>query len=97
MADIPDTAASALKKQIKIFVPQIYTCMQTCKEKTQGHMQPAVDAIVVLCLENNLAYKKMVLVRHCGIRPENRAKTGVDPFNAQNLVHKISLHGFSES
>ena len=27
-------------------------------------------------------------MRHCGTHPENRARMGVDPFNAQNLALK---------
>ena len=49
-------------------------------------MQPAVDKIVAVSLEADAAYRKHILGRHCGIHPENRAKTGVDPFNAQNLT-----------
>ena len=60
-------------------------------------MQPAVDKIVTLCLEADVAYHKHILGRHCGIRPENRGKTGVDPMNAQSLTLKISLQGYSES
>ena len=36
-----------------------------------------------------------ILGRNCGIHPENRARTGVDPFNAQNLAKKISRQGYS--
>ena len=60
-------------------------------------MQQAVDNIVALSLEADVAYHKHILGRHCGIRPENRGKTGVDPVNAQNLTQKISLQGYSES
>ena len=60
-------------------------------------MQPAVDEIVALCIKSDLAYKKNILGRHCGIHPDNRAKTGVDPFNAQNLTLNISLQGHSDS
>ena len=49
-------------------------------------MQPAVDGIGCM----NVADKKNILVR-------SRARTGVDPFNAQNLALKISLQGYSES
>ena len=60
-------------------------------------MQPAVDKIVTLSLESDVAYRKHILGRHCGIHPENRGKTGVDPMNAQKLTQKISLQGYSES
>ena len=46
-------------------------------------MQPAVDRIVDVSLEADAAYRKNILGRNCGIHPENRAATGVDPFNAQ--------------
>ena len=72
-------AASALANRIKSLVPKIYDIMQTCKDKVAGLMQPAVDAIVALCLKNDLAYKKNILGRHCGIHPENRAKNGCRP------------------
>ena len=45
----------------------------------------------------NLAVKKHILPRNCGIHPETCARTGVDPFNAQNSALKISLQGYSES
>ena len=91
------TAASALASRIKFYVPKIYDIMKTCTDKVAGCMQPAVDEIVALCISADLAYKKNILGRHCGIHPENRAKTGVDPFNAQNLALNISLQGYSES
>ena len=60
-------------------------------------MQPAVDKIVEISLEHDAACKKYILGRRCGIHPENRGRTGVDPLNAQNLTLKISLQGYSES
>ena len=56
-------AASALANRIKSFVPTIYDIMKTCKDKVAGLMQPAVDEIVALCLDNDLAYKKNILGR----------------------------------
>ena len=90
-------AASALGTNVNTNVPKICDIMRGCKEKKTGCMQPAVDEIVALCLRTDLAYKKNILGRHCGIHPENRAKTGVDPLNAQNLALKISLQGYPES
>ena len=58
-------------------------------------MQPTVDEIVELALREDLAYKRRVFPRNCGIHPSNRAGTGVDPFNAQNLAKKISQRGLS--
>ena len=90
------SAASAqLADAIKRVVPIIREIMDTCKQQVAGHMQPAVDKIVDL--EADAAYKKNVLGRHAGIHPENRARTGVDPFNAQNLALRISQQGYSES
>ena len=66
---IPDAAASALDNQIKTVVPQIYGIMRTCQENFAGLMQPAVDGIVALSLKMNVAYKKNILGRHCGIHP----------------------------
>ena len=60
-------------------------------------MQPSVDKIVKLCLNSGLAVMRNVLGQNCGIRPENRARSGVDPFNAQNLTLKISKQGYSET
>ena len=59
-------------------------------------MQPAVDKTVALSLEADVAYHKHILGRHCGIHPDNRGRTGVDPLNAQNLTLKISRQGYSE-
>ena len=60
-------------------------------------MQPAVEEIVALCLGNDLAYKKNILGRACGIHPDRRAGKGADPFNAPNLSLNISLQGYAES
>ena len=97
MAQCHITAASALQSRIKDNVPKINEIIKSCKVKVAGLLQPAVDQIVALCLGIDLAYRKNILGRHCGIHPENRSKTGVDPFNAQNLTLKISLQGYSES
>ena len=91
------TAASALASRIKVAVPKIYDIMKSCKDKVAGVLQPAVDEIVALCLSTDLAFKKNILGRHCGIHPDSRAKTGVDPFYDHNLTLKISLLGYSES
>ena len=58
-------------------------------------MQPAVDKIVDVSLEADAAYRKHILGRHGGIHAENRAKTGVVTFNAQNLKLPISLEVYS--
>ena len=77
--------------------PRLRAIMQESKDACGGGMQPAVDKIVVICLEHDAACKKYILGRRCGIHPENRGRTGVDPLNAQNLTLKISLQGYSES
>ena len=92
------TAASALAQRIKDTVLIITAIIKSCKDKYDcGLLQPAVDEIVQVCLKIDLAYKKNVLGRNCGIHPENRSKAGVDPFNAQNLALIISQQGYSES
>ena len=90
-------AASALQDTIQNIVPQIEEIIESCTEKTAGIMQPSVDQIVNLCLDSGLAVRRNVLPRNCGIHPENRAGSGVDPFNAQNLILEISKQGYSET
>ena len=75
-------AASALGTNVKTNVPKIYDIMRGCKEKKTGCMQPAVDEIVALCLSADLAYKKNILGRNCGIHPEI----------VQDLVLTRSMH-----
>ena len=60
-------------------------------------MQPAVDQIVKLCVDADLALKENIHGRNCGIHPSSRAGTGVDPFNAQDLALKISKQAYSET
>ena len=60
-------------------------------------MQPSVDKIVQMCLNEGLTEKRNVMPRHTGIHPENRGNTGVDPFNAQKLTLKITIQGYSET
>jgi hypothetical protein len=97
VASMAAPAASALQAIIQKTVPEIKAIIEACKTKTTGIMQPSVDKIVKLCLESGLAVKRNILGRNCGIHPENRAKPGVDPFNAQNLTLKISKRGYSET
>ena len=89
--------SAQLRNNLQRVVPKINAVMSNCKEKVSGITQPAVDEIVSMSLQADLAVKKNVMGRNCGIHPENRARTGVDPFNAQNLALKISLQGYSES
>ena len=60
-------------------------------------MQPAEDQIEKLCLDAGLAFKKNIHGRNCGFHPSNRAGTGVDLFNAQDLALKISKQAYSET
>ena len=75
-------------------VPQILAIMRVCKEKGAETMW--MDHIVELCLDADLAVKKHIHCRNCGIHPSNRAGKGVDPFHAQKLLLKISRQGYSE-
>ena len=97
MAPKMASAGTALKDMLAIIVPQIQAIMEACKEKTAGIMQQPVNKVVKLSLESDLAVKRNILPRNCGIHPENRARTGVDPFNAQGLTLKISKQGNSET
>ena len=89
-------AASALQSIIMDIVPKIQEIIEACSTKTTGIMQPAVDQIVKLCLDSGLAVRRNVLPRNCGIHPENRAGSGVDPFKVQNLMLEISKQGYPE-
>ena len=91
----PVAVASALKDQLAIIVPQ-EEIIDSCTEKTAGIMQPSVDKTVKLSLESDLAVKRKILPRNCGIHPENRAGSGVDPFKVQNLMLEISKQGYPE-
>ena len=88
---------SSLEGALKAVGPKIDIILVECRDKPAGQIQPAVDEIVIMCLENNLAYKRNVMGRNCGIHPQNRAGTGVDPFNAQRLALRITNQGYSES
>jgi hypothetical protein len=44
---------------------------------------------VKMCLQSGLAVRRNVLARNIGIHPSNRACTGVDPVNAQNLTQWV--------
>ena len=90
-------AASALQSIIQNIVPKIKEIIEYYSTKTAGIMQPSVEEIVKLCLHSGLAVRRNVLPRNCGIHPENRARSGVDPFNAQNLIFRISKQGYSET
>ena len=96
-ASMAAPAASALQGILAKIVPQIREVIESCKKKTAGIMQPSVDKMVKLCLEAGLAVKRNILGRNCGIHPENRARTGVDPVNAQNLTLTNSKQGYSET
>ena len=90
-------AGTALETQLKQVVPQIQAIIDDCKLKPAGIMQPSVDKIVKMATESGLATKRIILARHCGVHPDNRGGSGVDPFNAQNQVLKISKQGYSDN
>ena len=91
------SAEPALKRALEAVVPEIKAIICACKEKAAGITQASVDKIISLCLSSDLGSKRNVMGRRCGIHPENRAKTGVDAINAQNLTLKISKQGYSET
>ena len=90
-------AESALENTLKGAVAQIRIIIDLCGRKGTGVMQPSVDKIVQMCLDVGLAERRNVMPRHTGIHPENRGKTGVDPFNAQKLTLNITIQGYSET
>ena len=91
------SAATALESNLQTIVPKIRAIIVRCGDKQSGIMQPSVDKIVQMCLDADLAVKRNIMPRNTGIHPENRGKTGVDPFNAQKLTLKISMQGYSET
>ena len=95
MTPVGSWAESALACKIKTVQPKIKKIMHNCSDCR--NMQPAVDEIVDISLKHGLAYKKNILPNRSGIHHENRARTGVDPLNAQNLAWKISNQGYSET
>ena len=91
------SAQGQLMNAIRRVKPTIQQIIQDCHDAEGRSLQPGVDKIVLLCLDADVAYKKNILGRHCGIHPENRGQTGVDAINAQNLTLKITLQGYSET
>ena len=89
--------ASALNDKVEQVVPEIKALVKACNQQTSGITQPSVDRIVTLCLDNGVAVKRHVMPWSCGIHPENRARSGVDPIIAQNLTLAISKQGYSET
>ena len=87
--------ASALNDKVEQVVPEIKALIEACK--TSGITQPSVDSIVKLCSMHGVAMKRRVMPWNCGIHPENRAHSGVDPVNVQNLCLAISKQGYSET
>ena len=85
--------SAQLQQKSDAVVPVIEQLTQKCKDKPAGLIQPTVDAIVEMCIRGDLAFKRKAMGRNCGIHKANRAATGADPFNAQNLALKMSLQG----
>ena len=83
---------TALEKQLELIVPQILAIMETCKKMPAGIRRQSVDKIVKLALESDLASRRTILARHCGIHPNSHG-----PFYAQHLVLKLSQQGYSET
>ena len=85
-AHVVSAESARLQKAIETVKPKIQQILLDCKDKVAGLIQPSVDEIRSMCIDHDLAYMRNIMGRNCGIHPENRAGTGVDPFNAQNLA-----------
>ena len=70
------SAAASIPNNLIAWVPKIKEIIASCKEKAVGVLQPAVDEIVAICLAADLAYKKHILGRHCGVHPKTVQKPG---------------------
>ena len=90
-------AASAICMSLRTNANKINDIIRECKASQVGCMQQALEEIIARCIEEGFAYKKNVQGYQCGIHPENRAKSGVDPVDAQNLALKISQDGYTEA
>ena len=90
-------AAQALQATLQVVKMKIRKIIEACEKNPTGKMQPSVDEIVQMCIQEGLAERRNVMPRHTGIHPENRGRTGVDPFNAQKLTLKITIQGYSEN
>ena len=89
--------SARLQRALADVRPKIQQILKNCKYKPAGLIQPAVDDIKRMCIDADLAYTIPIFGRNCGIHPDNRAGTGVDPFNAHRLALKITNQGYSES
>ena len=58
-------------------------------------MQPCIEEICEVALRLIVAYLDRVFPHRAGVHPKNRGRTGVDLFNTQNLLARISKVGFS--
>ena len=96
-AAMAESYGTALGDTLQTIVAKIRKIIDVCGRKGTGVMQPSVDQIVQMCLADGLAEKRNIMPRHTGIHPENRGKTGVDPFNAQKLTLNITIQGYSET
>ena len=65
------------------------------REKNPALTQPIIEEICELAVRLDVAYWDRVFPHRAGIHPKSRGRTGVDPFNAQNLVARISKVGFA--
>ena len=89
--------SARLQRAIADVRPKIQQILEKCKYKAAGLIQPAVGDIKHMCIDADLAYTIPIFGRNCGIHPDNRAGTGLDPIYAQNLALNISNQGYSES
>ena len=71
-------AAQALQATLQVVVAKIRKIIAECEKNPTGKMQPSVDEIVQMCIQEGLAERRNVMARHGGIHPENRGRTGVD-------------------
>ena len=92
--------AARIQKAIDTVQPKIKQILLKYNGEPAGntlsYISPAQE-IKHMCIDADLAYTRPIFGRNCGIHPQNRAGTGVDPFNAQKLALKISLQGYSET
>ena len=87
------TESATICNALMQVVPKIEAIMKVCNEK--GAEDMGMDLIVELCLDADLAVKKPIHARNCGIHPSHR--TGFVLFNAHDVAWKISWEGYSET
>ena len=98
VARLPSGSATIGNALMEV-VPKIEAIMSVHNETLERTMQPAVDQIVKLCLDAgpDLAVKKNIHCRNCGMHPSSRAGKGVALFHAHALALKVVQQGYSET